>query len=136
LNWRVSIRNGVVSKQDVFADYISKQKDGEYILTLARFRAKRSNAQNAFWHGVWLPLIADWMGELQPENACRAVKIKLGYCRIVTTKLGLKEWRCQSTADMNIPDMSEFLQKVEILMSELTDGKMILPHPDPENSPP
>lgn len=135
MNWRVSIRNGVISKQDIFANHIAKQKDGEYVLTLERFRAKRSLGQNAFWHGVWLPLIADWMGELDPENSCREIKKKLGYCHIITNKLGDKVYRCKSTADMNKPDMTEFLQKVEALMSELTDGQFILPHPDPENSP-
>lgn len=108
-----TIENGMVKVPQPY-------KEGERVMvTLKKWRKLRSNQQNRFWHGVWLPLIADELGYIEPEEVCKAVKIRLGLCKVEKDKItGGKRWVCQSTADMSVADMADFLNKVEALMQE------------------
>lgn len=100
--------------------------DGEYELYLDKGRKKRTLPQNSLWHGVWLPLIADWMGESEVEYVCREIKRNIGYCSTEKTKLGVK-LVCKSTVDMTKQEMSEFLEKVEFFMA---GHQVLLPQPE------
>lgn len=100
-----------------FVTYLQGLRRGDYLVEVKRQAAKRSNEQNKLYHGVWLPIIADWMGEVDREEVCRDLKKHLGYCQVVVNKLGDKTLKCQSTADMNKVEMSVFLEKVEFLMA-------------------
>jgi hypothetical protein len=58
-------------------------------------------------------------GYVDLEEACRAVKHKLGYYHVRTNKFGDEEIVYMSTAQMGGNEMHEFLQKVEVLMREM-----------------
>ena len=102
------------------SEYIGHLREGRYAVEIERVRAKRSLGQNALYHGVWLPIITDSLGYIDPEEVCRAIKIKLGYCTTQIDKItGGKKWICQSTGKFNSVEMSLFLEKVEVLAREL-----------------
>ena len=56
----VRIKNGKLDLKQlsVFYSDIEKLKDGEYILTLEKKTKKRSLSQNAYYHGVVIPIVS------------------------------------------------------------------------------
>ena len=95
-------------------------KEGERVLVeVRRWKPLRSNQQNRFYHGVWLPLIADELGYVDKEEVCRSLKVRLGYCKIEDDKItGSKRYICPSTASFSTNKMAEYLNKTEYLMAE------------------
>ena len=118
MKFSLTIKNGTLDLTKL-SDYAKTQRDGRYIISFERVRAKRSLGQNNLFHGVWLPIIKESLGYIDPEEVCRAIKIKLGYCTTQIDKItGTKKWTCESTAEFNSVKMSLFLEKVEVLAHE------------------
>lgn len=115
------------------AEWVKEQKDGNYVLEIEKVKAHRSLPQNSLYHS-WVRVIADDLGYSEPEEVCRALKVRLGYCHTETDKItGGKKWTCPSTADMNVPDMSEYMTKVDIFAA--SELNITLPQPDTTNTP-
>ena len=93
------------------------QLKGEVEIEIKKTKNKRSLEQNAFYHGVWLPIIADWAGYANREECCKALKMRLNYFKVRKTKFG-EEIIYQSTADMSVGEMAGYLQDVQILMAD------------------
>lgn len=112
-------RGQLIFNRQKFQEYLKHLKDGRYWLSLERVKSRRSSQQNKFWHGVWLPIIAQHFQYADPEDACQAVKRSLGLCKMIPDPITKgQRWECKSTATMNVAEMSDFLLKVEVLMAE------------------
>src|SRR3990167_9701081 len=98
--FNAELKRGILKfNREAFLQHLQRLRDGRYWIEIKRVQAKRSNEKNKFWHGHWLPIIAQHFGYPDPEDACRAVKISLNYCRTVDDPITKsKRWDCQSTA--------------------------------------
>ena len=114
----------IVLEKDKYDNFIKGLKDGEYELTIKRARKLRSLDQNSFWHGVWLPLIAESVGYLDTEEVCRPLRGKfLGYEE--KTAFGETTKEPISTAGLSEGAMKEFLDKVKMFCE--TELNIVLP---------
>lgn len=59
----VQVQSGaLVWARDAFVRYVRGLADGRYLLSLKRERAQRSDAQNKYWHGVIVEMLAEHCG--------------------------------------------------------------------------
>ena len=103
--------------EEKFREIAAHLRNGPYFVKIERVVARRSLPQNALYH-KWIAIFSEYMGYLNPHDACIPVKRHLGYCKIVVNKLGDKEEVCQSSADMYVDEMGELMDKTLILAAE------------------
>ena len=116
-----------------FGEYLRSMVGRKLIVSVKQKRAIRSENQNRFYHGIWLPIIADELGYLDPEEVCRSLKVHLGYCKIVDDKITKKQrYEVESTSDMNKAEMSDFLRKVEMFVG--SEFNITLPSTEDETN--
>ncbi len=97
--------------------YIDSLK-GIYRFEFTRVRSQRTLAQNAYLHGVVLPIIAAGMSEawgckVTTEEAKQHVKDEfLRKPRIHPDTGEVLSWYTESTANLNVSECIEFIEKV------------------------
>lgn len=106
---------------------LRRMADGDYVFSLKRGRAKRTLAQNNFWHGVVIPAFADHCGyderEMKDVLALELIPrevpdLKTGEVRIVPGH----------TSELNVKAFNELIERAQRLGAEM--GIVI---PDPES---
>jgi len=71
---RISVSGGQIKANYPLASTLSSLPDGDYTLEVAKVSQKRSNNQNAYFHGVIVPCIAEYMWEIykwMPKDSIR-----------------------------------------------------------------
>ena len=122
------VENGILTimEKQRFNLYL-KTLRGEVEVICRPRRKLRSLNQNSFWHGVWLPIIAESVGYLDIEEVCRPLRGKfLGYEE--KTIFGETTKEPISTAGLSEGAMKEFLDKVRMFCE--TELNIILPEAD------
>jgi hypothetical protein len=61
---RITISGGQIKANYPLASTLSSLPDGDYTLEVVKVRKQRSAEQNAYFHGVIVPCIAEYMGEV------------------------------------------------------------------------
>ena len=121
------VEKGVLRLRDKrrYDEYL-QTLEGEIELTLKRWRKGRSLAQNAYWHGVVLPIIAGHIGELDEDELCQIFAKKfLSYYK---TYKGKEYKFTPSTAQLDTAEMAEFIRKVVIFVAQ--EFGIVIPDPD------
>ena len=110
---------------DKFKKYVYGLGEQEVELTLGKFREKRSLGSNNFYHGVVLPIMAEAIGELDPEELCQDLRRKfLSYKKVVK---GKERTYILSTAGLSKEDMALYLDKVLVVAAQ---NNIVIPDPD------
>lgn len=85
--------------------------EGKYIeFQIVRHRQKRSLNQNAFYWGVVVPLVAEAIGESDPESVHEAMKAKLNYYMVTAKGRDIRV--PMSTADLSTVDFEAYLERI------------------------
>ena len=102
---------------DKFKKYVYGLGEREVELTLGKFREGRSLNSNNFYHGVVLPIMAEAIGELDPEELCQDLRRKfLSYKKVVK---GKERTYVFSTASLDKDAMRQYLDKVLQIAAEM-----------------
>lgn len=103
----------VVESQEWYQNQLNKFRDGESVtLVITTRKPKRTTAQNNYYWGVYLPLIAAETGESETERLHELFK-GLFLTRGVVEVLGHKVRIKGSTTDLSVSDFCEYIQKIE-----------------------
>lgn len=95
-----------------FLHQLAKFKDGESVmLYLTNRRPKRTLAQNAYYWGVYLPLISKETGE---PNLARLHELFKGMflTEAIVEVLGQKVRMKKSTTELSVSDFSDYIMKI------------------------
>jgi len=107
-----------------FQGKLDKIKDGDYTLAIMKRGQARTLQMNAYFHGVVIKYSAEAMG-LDIYTAKMQLKDVLGYWKMDKSgKFALFE----STADMSIKRLSEFIEQIKLLM--FNQFGLVIPEPD------
>ena len=123
--FRAVIEKGTLTiiDKDRFNWWLKTLKD-EVEVIVRPLRKHRSLDQNSFYHGVWLPIIADSLGYLDIEEVCKPLRGKhLGYEE--KTVFGETIREPISTAGLSEGAMKEYLDWVKMYCE--TELNIILP---------
>jgi hypothetical protein len=102
-----------VRSQRWYLHQISKFKDGEEVsLVVTNLRAKRSEAQNNYYWGVFLPIVADHTGERNLDRLHTLFKGKFLTTGVVDV-LGQKVRMTRSTTELNKSQFCQFIIDIE-----------------------
>jgi hypothetical protein len=136
---KISKQNIVYHHPDQLRDYLLTFKDGQELeVVVKKFRKNRTLNQNDYWHGVVLPLIADSIGELDPEEVCQILRKKfLSYKKHYK---GKEYIFTESTANLSTMEMGMFIDKVIIFVSQefgiiVPDARKVVVDSPVHNSP-
>jgi len=100
--------------RDEFAALLKRLEGKEIELTLRRYRQQRSPNQNRYLHAVVIPLLAGHCGYDAEEMK---TALKLRFLRREGEAHGLA--RVSSTADLSTEEMTEFIDNVRRLATEI-----------------
>jgi len=104
-----------VDHRDEFVALVQRLEGKEVELTLRRYRRQRSPNQNRYLHGVVIPLLAEHCGYDAEEMK---TALKLRFLRNADGEV--KELpRVRSTADLSTAEMTEFIDRIRQLASEI-----------------
>ena len=96
-----------------YQNQISKFREGEHVtLVIHNRRPKRSLAQNAYYWGVYLPLIAEKTGERNLDRLHELFKglfLTSGIVKVLGKPVRMKK----STTALNKVEFSEFIMAIE-----------------------
>lgn len=96
-----------------YAHQINKFKDGEEVsLVVHNRKPKRSEQQNRYYWGVWLPLIAKETGEANLDRLHELFKGKFltqGVVEVLGEKVRLKK----STTELSISEFCQYIMDIE-----------------------
>ena len=96
-----------------FAHQINKFQDGEEVsLIITNRRPKRSEQQNAYYWGVYLPLISKETGEQDIDRLHELFK-GLFLTKAIVKVLGKPVRIKKSTTELSISEFSEYIMKIE-----------------------
>jgi len=90
-----------------FKKYVQSFEGKKIQLSICKYKTKRSLKQNAYYFGVIIPIIADWVGEDDKEAIHEALKNK--FLEVRDNK-GLKI--VQSTAKLNTTQFEIYLERI------------------------
>lgn len=111
-------------KQVPIAAIMATKIDRPYVVTIEQKKAKKTNEQNAlYW--MWITIIGDEFGNFKKDQS-EWLKEELLEPKIVTVNGKSKEVY-SSIADMSVPELSEYLNKVSTWAG--SQG-INLPHPE------
>lgn len=102
--------------RQVLKDYIDTLK-GVYRIDLVRVRNQRTLSQNAYFHGVIVPLVARaWSAiegyEVGPWEAKARLKDMFLRVPVVNRSTGeVTGWYTRGTSDLDVPEMSAFIER-------------------------
>lgn len=102
MNFTCEIKSGkLISDSELIKQFVSSQKDGDYILEIRRKRNK-SNQTIRYYHKI-MAILAKGLG-LYPDDIKRMVKTKLNHYEYIKDPEGNNDVRFWSTADYT-PEM-------------------------------
>lgn len=102
-----------ISSPDWYQTQLNKFKEGEKVsLYISNRRPKRSEAQNRYYFGVYLPLIAKETGEYNIDRLHNLFKGMFLTTGIVDV-LGQKVRMTKSTTELSKNDFSEYIMAIE-----------------------
>lgn len=103
----------VIKHERYYQDQLQKFRDGEEVtLTLTNKKQKRTLAQNAYYWGVYLPLIARETGENEIERLHELFKGKF-LTKEIAVVLGEKVRIKKSTTEMGIGEFSRYMLSIQ-----------------------
>ena len=102
-----------ISSPDWFQTQLNKFEEGEKVsMYISNRRPKRSDAQNRYYFGVYLPLIAKETGEYNIDrlhNLFKGMFLTTGIVEV----LGQKVRMTKSTTELSKNDFSEYIMAIE-----------------------
>lgn len=107
---------------------------GAWSVEVKRYRAGRTNKQNAAYWSMVCPVLADWITEnwgqtCTPDDAHEILKSSLLRKRVTNPATGETLEFCGSTARLNVEEFSGFFDAARELVFKLTGVEV--PDPDP-----
>ena len=111
------------SEREKFEMWCETLPDGGYELQVGKKETDRSTQQNRWWHGIFLPLVAKEIGELNDEIVCYWFReMFLGKkCQLRGKEINY----VPSSADLSVAEMGELIDKSIIFAS--TELNIIVP---------
>jgi hypothetical protein len=103
---------------------------GNYWVEIRRCRQQRTLDQNAFFHGVWLPIIAErltelWGENVTPDTAKAYVKDEFLRWPIVNKETGETfGYETRGTSQLDVKEFSEFLDKIYVWALRYLDEEL------------
>ena len=113
----------LLSNNQYFVHGIQKMKPGKVRVTIERKVARRSNNQNAYFHGPVMDLLKETTGEVNPRVLKEYLKAQFGVREKVTIN-GKTVEILKSTADYTKAEFVEFLMKISDFF------QIVLPNPE------
>ncbi len=103
----------VIESQDWYQTQLNKFRDGEAVtVVLTTKKLKRTTAQNNYYWGVYLPLIASETGETDVDRLHELFK-GMFLTKEVVEVLGHKVRIKGSTTGLSISDFCHYIQRIE-----------------------
>lgn len=107
----LNIMGGHISCSPSLKEELRKLKDGYYILNIDKQKKVRSPQQNAFYWGVFLPVLTET--GYTTDELHELFKKKFLSKRKTLTKLGRKViWKYKSTTELSTIEFEEYLEKI------------------------
>lgn len=103
-----------------FKHFLGTAKDGEYYVTIRQEKPKRTEAQNRYYWGAYLPIVAAETGYTKDELHAIA-KEALLRSGMTTAEFGGKVYQIPvykfggSTTNMSTTEFSDFIERCETL---------------------
>lgn len=109
-------KNKLILKSTTYYQHqLNKFKDGEHVtFEIHNKKPKRTDQQNRYYWGAYLPLIAQEAGEPDMDALHELFKGKFLSSGIVEV-LGFKTRKKKSTTDLSAAEFCEFITKIEDL---------------------
>lgn len=119
------IENGKLKLDDIndFKKYLLGLEGKKIQVSVRKYKTSRSLKQNAYYWGVIVPIISDWVGEDDRESIHEALKEK--FLKVRTNK-GLKI--VQSSAKLTTTEFEIYLDKVKRWAS--MECNLVIPDPN------
>jgi hypothetical protein len=114
----VQVIAGSIVNMDPLQNYFARKRDGWYEIEAKEKRAKRSLGQNAYFHGVMLPIVLDglrdagWDEIEDLDDAKDLVKDMFARFNLVNNKTGEMVTRIKPTHKMSTVEFIEFCDKI------------------------
>lgn len=100
----------------LYAHELNKFKVGEHVtVSVTNKRPKRTDAQNRYYWGVYLPLIAEETGEKDLESLHELFKGKFLTTKIVKVLKKYPTRITKSTTELSVADFCEYIMAIENL---------------------
>ncbi len=110
----------IFEKRDLFDSHL-KKLSGRVVITVEKYIPKRSNQQNAYWHGVIVKLLADELG-YTPDEMHTALKMEF-----LRVRRDGKPDTVGSTTKLSTKDFNELKESVQIWAK--TEFNVYIPDP-------
>lgn len=109
------IRDGriVLDNRDVFKESLDRLEGKRVVVTLCEYAETRSDAQNRWYHGVALPMLAEFCG-CSTKYMDKVVKLHL-----LPLNAEGEELELASTSDLSIRAFSHFMEDIVQLAAEI-----------------
>lgn len=121
-------------QRDMIAEWCRKHSGKTIVLKLEVKRKKRSNMQNAFYHGICVPMVQQGMYELGTEMSLQEthefLKIEFNYKEVPSLHGELMKVP-RSTTELTTVEFMVYIEKIQRFASEYL-GIVI---PDPNSAP-
>lgn len=122
-----------IHNRKLFDEQIKSFSNGRCLVTVERIYNKRSNPQNAFYHGVVIPIchkgLIDLGHEVNKDDTHEILKAMFNK-KEFTTLDGETVKYGGSTTEMKTIDMMQFIDEIQRWASEYLG--VFIPDPDPE----
>lgn len=110
--FKARIQDGKLQSR-AFAHFLSLAKEGEeYSITVSDLKPKRSDAQNAYYWGVYLPIISRETGYTTMELH-ELFKKKFLKAKMVEV-MGVEVFMVASTTKLNKKEFTEYIMNIEL----------------------
>ena len=130
---RSNVVNGNLKRnRNLIIDAIQSFEGKEIIVTFERAKKKRSNPQNAFWHGVVIPIMQQALKDaghlMTNEQTHDLLKLRFLKETILANENGEYIERIKSTTELTTTQFMELIQEVQRFAVEYFN--VIVPDPN------
>ncbi len=123
---RISDSKIVFQSESDAKNIISNFEGEDVLITLNKFRSKRSLAQNSYYWGVIIPTVQQYIFDNMGENYSKEDIHSFHLSRIAGVKVETKEFLGElimsvdgkRTSDMDVEQFTEFVNKLQLFWSE------------------
>lgn len=110
-----------IADREDFDRYCLQLRGKRFNLTIEEFKEIRSNSANAYYWAVIVPIVADWAGYANKEEAHTALKMKFLQKRVEGKPTTLR-----STSTMSKEEFAEYLDQCIAFCAE---SGLVVPEP-------
>jgi hypothetical protein len=131
-----TVLNGALNRnKSLIKDAIASFEGKNIEITIEKSKKKRSNPQNAYFHGIVLPIVYECLKEAGHTLSLLDVKdmLKLKFLKVsvmINEDTGEVLERIKNTSELTTTEFMDFIAEIQIFVAEYFDVQIPSPNED------